>query len=76
MSGSIASATSRWISSDVQRVADRRPLHLGVEDNRHDLARVRALVDVNVADADAAGDDRDGGVFQGELRAARPRRAG
>jgi len=47
----------------IQRVADRRSLDLGVANHFNGLLQVSAFVHVKMADANAAGDDRDGGVF-------------
>ena len=51
----------------IQRVADGGALDLGVADDLDRAGQVGAFIDEQVADADAAGDDRDAAVLAAEL---------
>ncbi len=50
----------------VERVAYGGALHLRIEDDRQHFSGICAFIHEDVADADAAGNDRDRGVFQSE----------
>ena len=47
----------------VQRVADRRSLHLGVEHDVGGHVDVRRLINISMADSDASSDGWNGGMF-------------